>query len=301
MFNNINLNMYRTFYYVVKNKSFTKAALEMNITQPNVSAMITNLENEMNVKLLDRGKKKFGITDEGKELYITLQNVKKELDIFNNYIYNKSKKENGEINIGIRQAFAKMILIDYLKLFISKYADVKINIICKKTSTLLKMLDNKEIDFLIGICSDEYIIKNDITIEPLCNLHPIFVSKNPINKILNLKEIESIPLIVSSEDSISYNALKGICYKENIKLVPTIVTSSTDIMMSCIRNNLGIGYIFRELCYKYINTNRLYEVKVNKELPTYKIDLVYKNTCINSDAKKFINMIIEEIRNNCDE
>ena len=58
-----------TFLCVCKYLNFTKAANELNITQPAVSQHIHYLENEYGVKLFSQEGKKLLITDSGKLLY----------------------------------------------------------------------------------------------------------------------------------------------------------------------------------------------------------------------------------------
>ena len=50
---NINLDLYKVFYHVAKNKNITKAANELNITQPGISKAIKNLEEQLGCPLED--------------------------------------------------------------------------------------------------------------------------------------------------------------------------------------------------------------------------------------------------------
>ena len=51
---NINLELYKIFYYVAKNKSITRAANELLISQPAISKSIKTLEEQMREKLFIR-------------------------------------------------------------------------------------------------------------------------------------------------------------------------------------------------------------------------------------------------------
>ncbi|MBP1759547.1 MAG: LysR family transcriptional regulator, partial [Firmicutes bacterium] len=55
-----------TFVTVAEEKSFTKAANVLHITQPAVTQHIQNLENDFNLSLLDRGKRTVTLTKAGK-------------------------------------------------------------------------------------------------------------------------------------------------------------------------------------------------------------------------------------------
>ena len=51
---NINLELYKTFYYVAKNESITRAASELLISQPAISKAIKTLEEQLNTPLFIR-------------------------------------------------------------------------------------------------------------------------------------------------------------------------------------------------------------------------------------------------------
>ena len=65
----VNLEYYKIFYYIVKNGSITKAARELNLSQPAVSQGIKHLEVALGVSLLVRSSKGIRLTAEGEMLY----------------------------------------------------------------------------------------------------------------------------------------------------------------------------------------------------------------------------------------
>ena len=81
---NINLDLYKVFYHVAKNKNITKAANELNITQPGISKAIKNLEEQLGCSLFIRTKSGVILTDEGK---IISNKIKECLSNYNKNIY----------------------------------------------------------------------------------------------------------------------------------------------------------------------------------------------------------------------
>lgn len=68
----VDLSLYKLFYLVCKNGSFSKTAKELGLTQPSVSYNIKKLEDELGVTLFERGNSLI-MTPEAEELlpYIT--------------------------------------------------------------------------------------------------------------------------------------------------------------------------------------------------------------------------------------
>lgn len=65
----MNLKQLEAFVQVSESGSFSKAAKELFLTQPTISAHISSLEKELNVRLFIRNTKEVSLSDGGKDLY----------------------------------------------------------------------------------------------------------------------------------------------------------------------------------------------------------------------------------------
>ena len=65
----MNLKQLEAFVQVAEGGSFSKAAKELYLTQPTVSAHVSSLEKELNVRLFIRNTKEVSLSEDGKELY----------------------------------------------------------------------------------------------------------------------------------------------------------------------------------------------------------------------------------------
>ena len=65
----MNLRQLEAFVQVSESGSFSKAAKELFLTQPTISAHISSLEKELNVRLFIRNTKEVSLSDDGKDLY----------------------------------------------------------------------------------------------------------------------------------------------------------------------------------------------------------------------------------------
>ena len=118
---NVNIEHYKVFSSVVKHKNMTKAAEELMISQPAITRTIKTLETELGGTLFIRSTKGLELTAEGEMLY---EKVKTALDILNdaeNLFDEYSELKTGEIKIGISTVLTKVILVDAIKEFKTKY------------------------------------------------------------------------------------------------------------------------------------------------------------------------------------
>lgn len=65
----MNLKQLEAFVQVAEGGSFSKAAKELYLTQPTISAHIASLEKELSVRLFVRNTKEVAMSDDGKDLY----------------------------------------------------------------------------------------------------------------------------------------------------------------------------------------------------------------------------------------
>ena len=235
----INFELYKVFYYVVKNKSMSKAGEELGVTQPAVTRSIKNLETQLGGTLFVRSNKGLELTAEGEMLY---NKVCKALDIFNdaeNMFLEFSSLKTGEVRIGISAVLTKILLIDVIKEFNLKYPNIKIVIKNGLTSDLLNDLNKGKLDFVIF---NEGVGKvSNIDVEQITKLKYVFAAHN---KNVNTKVI---PLIVQNENSFTrrfmdnYIEQNGFSFKEGITVV------SQDLACEMASQGLGVCFAFEEL------------------------------------------------------
>lgn len=65
----MNLKQLEAFVQVAEGGSFSKAAKELYLTQPTISAHVASLEKELNVRLFIRNTKEVSLSEDGKDLY----------------------------------------------------------------------------------------------------------------------------------------------------------------------------------------------------------------------------------------
>ena len=62
LFSRVDLNLLKTFFFIVENRSFSKAAADLGISQPSVSAALCRLEEALGSQLIVRSTHRFDIT-----------------------------------------------------------------------------------------------------------------------------------------------------------------------------------------------------------------------------------------------
>ena len=98
------------FYSVFIHGSVTKAAQDLNVTQPSISKILSQSESDLGIKLFDRLNKKMIPTQEAKILFPYVEKIHNNLSNFKKVSSNLIKKPQGDLNIAATHALG----IDYL-------------------------------------------------------------------------------------------------------------------------------------------------------------------------------------------
>lgn len=117
----MDLRVLRYFLVVAKEQSFTKAAKQLNITQPTLSRQLAALEEDLGAKLFDRGGQSVTLTNEGLLLKRrALEMVDLEEKILSEF-QGDSESVEGKIVIGCGEFLAVETLAKICKQFREKY------------------------------------------------------------------------------------------------------------------------------------------------------------------------------------
>lgn len=296
-----NLPLLYDFYIVAKAMSFSKAATENSVSQPNLSRNVQALEESLKLKLFNRSNKGIELTLDGEKLY-------KELDeVFNRFkdssLYNKNESNElvGNITIGTTRNISDNRLLKYLSSFYQKYPKVKVKILTDSATNLNDYLINHKIDVLIDyLPNNNSTEKFDMEVRTIGEFKTYFATSFPLydnevnrfDKIKTLNDIKGYKLVLPGA-SRRRQLLDNFLQLNNIELNPIIEMPDSKLMADFIKHNNCIGYFVEEEIESY----GLSKIELDVELPTNPIGIIYSKNTVNKIAKKFIELVLENTEN----
>lgn len=142
----MDVRVLRYFLMVAKEQSFTKAAKQLNITQPTLSRQLAALEEELGVKLFNRGGHSITLTNEGLLLKRrALELVDLEDKIVSEFKGNRESVE-GKITIGCGEFIAVETLAKICKKYKEKYPLVQFAIHTGTADNISEMMNKGLVD-----------------------------------------------------------------------------------------------------------------------------------------------------------
>lgn len=292
---NINFELYKVFYEVANEKSISKGAEKLMISQPAVTQAIKTLEGELGGQLFIRTPKGVILTNEGEIIYNYISEGMRYFINGSNKFTSLKKLDSGTINIGATTIISEKYLMPYLKQFYDTYPNIIINVVNDLTDNLIKKLRNGDLDIIIISMNNDDNIK-DLQINLITYLNDIFVGneKYKNKKIDSVEELLKEDILLQKYPSVSRNNLNNFLKSKNLICTPKMEVVSHFLLTSFAENGFGIALLTKEFITDKLNNN-LFEIKTNFKIPKRK--LVYA-TKSNSVPSFTTNKFIELLKNN---
>ena len=136
-------------YEVYKERSFTKAAQNLYISQPSLSARIKKIEEIIGEPLFDRSTTPLQLTEVGKVYIEAAEEITQIEQRVENYINDLAGLKTGNLAVGASTLFAAYVVPSLITQFNQKFPDVHIQLIEGNTAELEEMLGSNALDFVI--------------------------------------------------------------------------------------------------------------------------------------------------------
>ena len=147
-------------YEVYKERSFTKAAQNLYIRQPSLSARIKKIEEIIGEPLFDRSTTPLQLTEVGKVYIEAAEEITQIEQRVENYINDLAGLKTGNLAVGASTLFAAYVVPSLITQFNQKFPDVHIQLIEGNTAELEEMLGSNALDFVIDNYHYDSILYN---------------------------------------------------------------------------------------------------------------------------------------------
>ena len=150
---NADLRLLRVFVAVVEARGFSAAQTHLNVSAPTVSNHIAALETRLGVKLCQRGRAGFRLTEEGETVYRETQKLFAGIEEFEQKIGTLRSRLKGSLAVGIVDNTIHdeaAPLHRAMAQFLGKNPDIQITLECRAPNELLRELIEGRLDVIVG-------------------------------------------------------------------------------------------------------------------------------------------------------
>lgn len=296
-------------YEVYKERSFSKAAQNLYISQPSLSATIKKTESRIGAPIFDRSTNPIQLTECGVKYIKSIEEIMCIQNNFENYVNNLNELKTGQLALGGSNLFASYILPPLITKFTQKYPLVKIHLIESDTASLKNMLLNGALDLVIDnyAFNDPSYAKEFFVDETLLLAVPRRLKSNSLAKeyqltyedIINKNHLAmntpTVPLALFKDDPFIFlrtgndTRLRAekICHKHGLSpnIILKLDQQITSYNVACY--GMGIAFVTDTLVCKAIPDPNIIFYKLDEPYSKRTIYFYHKQT-------KYITRAMEE-------
>lgn len=136
-------------YEIYKERSFSKAAQNLYISQPSLSARIKKIETDLGAPIFDRSTSPLRLTEFGEAYIKAAEEIFQIEQQIENYANDLNTLKCGHLSIGGSNLFAAYVLPPLILRFKQLYPDITIRVTEGNTTQLEEMLGNNTLDLVI--------------------------------------------------------------------------------------------------------------------------------------------------------
>lgn len=239
------LHQLRVFEATARHGSFTRAAEELYLTQPTVSIQVKQLTKAIGLPLFEQIGKRLYLTDAGKALLDTSQEIFARLDQFDMAVANLKGMKQGQLSLAVITT-AKYFVPRLLGPFCERYPGIDVSLQVTNHEVIQERMANNEDDLYVVSQPPEQI---DLDVHPFLDNPLVVLARHdhPLAGQSNIpiQSLDGQAFIMREPGSGTRKAVQKLFGKHKIDVKVRLELGSNEAIKQAIAGGLGISILSR--------------------------------------------------------
>lgn len=255
----------RVFVSVFKNRSFSRASEQLNLTQPTVSDHIRSIEQEFDCRLFDRLGRSILPTKEAEALYLHAVDIIERTDAVREILGQFRAEPSGELVVGGSTIPGTYLLPTIMAKFRKKYPLIAFQIVIGDSQTIVeRLLDH---DLLVGVVGTR-LNNSQLLYEPFYDDELVVVAapELALKQTISLPDFLNMPVIMREEGSGTRREIERIFEAKGHSIDELKVSGifgTTDAVKQAVIAGLGVAVLSRVAVRGELAANVLQEIRIS--------------------------------------
>jgi len=253
----VSLRQLRVFEAAATNRSFSKAADTLHLTQPGVSMHIKELETNAGLPLFERIGRKLYVTEAGQELLTRAREILRALKDAEDTLDGLKGLRRGRINLAVVST-AKYFVPQLLARFGKDFPELEIRLAVNNRTSVIDQLVANEVDLAIMGRSPQSL---DTVVEPFAqNPHVIIAAPDhPLTsqRRIPVETVAKETFIVREPGSGTRLAMQQFFEELRVKYTVGMEMASNETIKQAVMAGMGVSFISRHTIQLELQTGRL--------------------------------------------
>ncbi|MBY5969701.1 LysR family transcriptional regulator [Halomonas denitrificans] len=169
------------FFHIARHRSFTKAATEMEVSRAALSQQLKTLEQQLNVRLLNRTTRNMSLTEEGQRLYDSLKPALGSIERAVSEVGEAQAEPSGVIRINTSRVASRLLLEPRMDEFLARYPKLRLELVMNDGFSNI-VSEGMDAGLRLGESLDEHMVAVPVTppIEMAIVASPEYIKRHGI-------------------------------------------------------------------------------------------------------------------------
>lgn len=234
----------RGFLAVARLGSFTRAAAELNVSQPALTVQIRQLEDALGVRLFDRNKRQVELTKAGRDLLTPLERVLIDLEAVLSASHDLAGLRRGSVAVAALPSVATGLLPLAIRRFMAEHPGIAVQVSDVVAERIVELVKAEQVDFGIGsrVGPDRDIEIEEFLTDRMCAFfpdgHPL-AARGP----LTLRDIAAYPLILTARGTSVRQLVERVLEREGLEVSLACDANYMSTAVGMVRAGLGVSIL----------------------------------------------------------
>ena len=300
------LQQLRILKAVASEKSFTRAAEILYVSQPSLSKQIKILENRLGIVLLNRENSTISLTEAGRVFLQYSERILALCEESCRALNDVKNGDRGNLTVGASQTIGTYLMPRVLALFAQNYPQINIKVQVDSTRVIAKNVVNREIDIAVvgGDVPDE--LKKNLEIENFVEdelilivpkSHPFALKKY---KKINKDDLYHLNFITLNSTSTIRKFIDNILIQNDIETKQFNIImqlNSIEGIKTAVSLGLGAAFVSSSAIEKEIKLKTVEIITIENIRITRRLSIITNRQCYKSKALEFFHNELWVLKN----
>ena len=292
------LHQLKVFRQVALTMNYTKASVQLGLTQPAVSIQLKQLESNLDLPLFEKIGKKLFMTPAGQALKDFCDEIFARFDSMDMTLSALKGDLEGDFHLAAVSS-AKYFTPHLLGAFHKRYPKVNLDLdIVNREQMIQRLHENKDDLVIIGLVPESM----SLICHPFVD-NPIVIVASPDHplagkKKIKLNELSHYPFMFREKGSGTRKALEDFLQLHKLELQPNMILGSSETIKQAVMADLGISALSRHSVTLELATDSLVELDIEGFPLLRSWSLVHhESKHLSPIAQAFINFVLSPEEN----
>ncbi|WP_316858180.1 LysR substrate-binding domain-containing protein [uncultured Cohaesibacter sp.] len=235
----------RAFLSVSSHLKFTRAAEELNISQPALTVQINQLEEALGIKLFDRNRRQVSLTPAGQDLLPLFERIAADMEEVMTASTDIYQARRGVVRLAALPSVTSRIVPKAMASFRKSHPNIEVRIRDVVAETIVEMVKNEEVDFGIGtrLTPDRDIKVENFITDHVCAFYQSGHPLEDARAVLKLQDCAAYPLVLTGKNSSIRVLFERAMAREGTEVEIAAEANYMSTALGMVRAGLGIAIL----------------------------------------------------------